>query len=413
MDDGTRLEGEGGESSIERRGNVLSMARVELVEDAEYGDLITGPAPAVRGTRFPPLTEIKVEVSCYDGAGRHWSSLNEYLVSAEGIFDTAHTAAVGEGYYGIANEGPLYSMVCREEGAHTFAIKGLRELEYQIRCTEAGREISNHTVRRYFERPDKPPLRARVFLHHDGVISDIADTVALLESYGIEVNPHLNLHALPESGTLPLDLGPGTDDVPNFLVGSGLASATSLELAMAYKGFQAVILFSGGGLRFDPTAGSEPSEGADGRDYIRLDHSSLQPKAEGILITRKLYADAVADKANRDRGRIEVEKIPCPIYMFSGADDQIWPASAFSELVAQRRKMKTCPFPTYHRTFEGVGHDLGPSLGLPTLPTTERTIEHPDTGFRLLLGGKPGRQARARRECWDALLNIIDGNPPE
>ena len=71
--------------------------------------------------------------------------------------------------------------------------------------------------------------------------------------------------------------------------------------------------------------------------------------------------------------------------------------------------MADCPFVTYHRTYEGVGHDLGPSLGIPTLPTTERTVSHPETGFRLLLGGKMGRQGRARRECWEALLDILAG----
>lgn len=185
---------------------------------------------------------------------------------------------------------------------------------------------------------------------------------------------------------------------------------------MTLNDLAGVVLFSGGGLRFDPIrAGSADGRGQWAEEelsYIPLDHSSLQPKADDVLITRKLYAEAVADKNRRELGRIQAEKVACPIYMFSGLDDQIWPSSAFSELVVQRRKLKGCPFPTYHRTFEAVGHDIGPSLGLPTLPTTERTVQHPDTGFRLLLGGKPGRQARARREAWNSLLAILSGQGP-
>ena len=384
-------------------------ALIEVVQDPRYGDLWTGPVPAIRGTGFPPLKEIHVEVSCRDGKGRHWRSSNEYLVSAEGVFDTTRTAAVGEGYYGIAPEGPFYSMLCQEPdtlgdpgrldgpagqaglGRHDFAWRELSSIDYRVACFEGKTEIFSQNLRRDIGRPAQAPL-ARVFLFDDGGSSEHA--IQALQSHGVEV--------------ATLDPRQATDsDLPAVIVGCGRASARALEIAIRWPQAQAVALFSGGGLRFDPF---EDEEGP--LDHIELDHASLRPKAEGILVTRTMYAEAVASKGNRERGRIEVEKIACPVYMFSGLDDQIWPASAFSELIAQRRKIKGCPFPTYHRTFEGVGHDLGPTLGPPTLPTTERTIAHPDTGFRLLLGGKPGRQARARRECWDALIAILNGNPP-
>lgn len=368
-------------------------SRIEVVQDPQHGDLWTGSVPAIRGTGFPPLKEIHVEVSCQDGKGRHWRSSNEYLVSAEGIFDTTLTAAVGEGYYGIAPEGPFYSALCQEGPGHEFAWKELSSINYGVACFEGKTQIFSHQLRRDVGRPERNPEPfARVLLFDDGGSSEHA--AKALASYGVEVSTG-DPHQAPES------------DLPTVIVGCGRASARALEIAIRWPHALAVALFSGGGLRFDPL------EGKDGSlDYIALDHSSLRPKAEGILITRTMYAEAVASKANRERGRIEVEKVACPIYMFSGLDDQIWPASAFSELIAQRRKIKGCPFPTYHRTFEGVGHDLGPTLGPPTLPTTERTIAHPDTGFRLLLGGKPGRQARARRECWDTLMAILHGNPP-
>ncbi|MCA9781692.1 MAG: hypothetical protein KC800_33470, partial [Candidatus Eremiobacteraeota bacterium] len=141
--------------------------------------------------------------------------------------------------------------------------------------------------------------------------------------------------------------------------------------------------------------------------HVVCDHSTLQPRGQTVLATRKIYAEAVADRKNRDLGRIEVEKINCPLYLFSGSDDQIWPSAAFSELVAQRRKQHGQEEITTHRTFPSVGYDLGPVLGLPGLPTTERTISHSSTGFRLLLGGKMGRQSRARRECWERLVELL------
>lgn len=386
-------------------GSSVTTGQIELVQDALSGDLWTGPVPAIRGSRFDPLTEIHVEVSCQDGRGRRWLSRNEYLVSAEGTFDTSMTAAVGEGYYGIAPEGPFYSMLCQDGPGYEFAWKELSAIDYRIAAYDGKRELFSRELRRVVGRsPEQNPRpSARVILFDDGSPAATERAAQALASHGVEVST-----ADPRHSSQPA----AHDELPTVIVGSGRASARALEVAIRWPHAQAVVLFSGGGLRFDPFDDGQfdPDTGewvSRPLDHIPLDHSSLQPKAEGILITRKLYAEAVAAKAHRERGRIEVEKVACPLYMFSGLEDQIWPASAFSELIAQRRKIQGCPYPTYHRTFEGVGHDLGPTLGLPTLPTTERTAEHSETGFRLLLGGKPGRQARARRECWDALLSIL------
>ena len=377
----------------------LITGRIELIEDLAYGKLWTGPSPTVRGTDFPPLKEIRVEVSCRDGKNRLWKSSNEYLVSAQGMFDTATTAAVGEGYYGIAKEGPFTSMLCQDGPYHSFAWHELTEIDYEIVCYDGSEKLWSTRLARSAGKvaEEQPKPHARVHYFDDNVTSLRHQAVLALRSHGVQV-------LLEDPRLTPVE--EGAEALPTVLVASGRASARALEIAIRWPHAQAVVLFSGGGLRFDPFEGEES-------EHIALDHASLRPKAEGILITRAMYAEAVADRAVRDKGRIEVEKIACPVYMFSGADDQIWPSSAFSELIAQRRKLKGCPYPTYHQTFEGVGHDLGPSLGPPSLPTTERTVEHPETGFHLLLGGKPGRQARARRQCWESLLSILAGGEPQ
>ncbi len=364
--------------------HLVSTGRIELIVDSEHGDLWSGPVPIVRGSELTPLQEIRLEVSCKDGKDRLWKSSNCYLVSAEGTFGTDQTASVGDDYYGISPEAPLNSMHCMEGPGHDFSRDG-HSLEYTFACYDGNQELWSARLARHLGRPQTPPQSwVEVVLFDD---EDQKEATVALSAHGVKIVQADQ----PPSG------------LPRFIVGSGRASARALEVAIRSQGIRAVILFSGGGLRFNPLSLGEEL------DYITLDHSSLAPKAEGVLVTRKMYAEAVADKANRDRGRIEVEKIDCPLYLFSGADDQIWPASAFSELVAQRRKMANCPHLTVHRTFEGVGHDLGPSLGLPTLPTTERTVSHPETGFRLLLGGKMGRQGRARRECWETMMDILSG----
>lgn len=364
--------------------DTISTGRIELIVDPEYGDLWSGPVPIVRGTELTPLQEIRVEVSCRDGKGRLWKSSNNFLVSADGIFDTSQTAAMGDGYYGISPEAILNSMLCVDGPGYDFS-RETETLEYRFACFDGNQECWSAELTRRLGRAesDRPKPWVEVVLFDD---ANQREATAALSSYGVKI----------VESDQPAEL-------PRFVVGSGRASARALEVALRSEKIEGVVLFSGSGLRFDALTFEQEL------DYATLYHSSLRPKAEGVLVTRTMYAEAVADKANRERGRIEVEKIACPIYLFSGADDQIWPASAFSELVAQRRKMAGCIYPTLHRTYEGVGHDLGPSLGLPTLPTTERSVSHPETGFRLLLGGKMGRQGRACRECWDALMTILAG----
>jgi hypothetical protein len=388
-------------ASLTSPGDASPQARLEVLRHPHLGDLWCGPSPVVRGSGLDPLKEIRVEVRCRDGKGQLWKSDNQYLVSDEGVFDTSQTSSVGPGYYGIDPEGPFYSMYCQEQGEGCdFVLRDLSSIEYQIACYDGSEQLFQTELVRTVGRAQPPSAAtARIYLLDDSP-EEGWHAEAALAACGFEVSRQDPRHP------------PNGPPLPSAIVASGRASARALELAIRCPEIQAVVLFSGSGLRFDPFEDAPGQAPTDASTHIALDHSSLRPRAEGILITRKLYADAVANKSNRELGRIEVEKIACPIHLFSGLDDQIWPASAFSELVVQRRKKAGCPYPTYHRTFEGVGHDLGPSLGLPTLPTTERTVAHPETGFRLLLGGRPGRQSRARRECWDSLLTILAGQPP-
>lgn len=395
---------------IAMRDNILPMAHIELTSDPLYGDLLTGPAPIVSGSRFYPMEEIRLEVSCRDGLGQTWKSVNSYLADGNGVFDTSTTPAIGESYYGVAPEGPFTAMTCELGSGHDFVTNNLTQITYSLTCSQGNERTWSQELTRYIRREVAYKPWIRVLLFDDDVGSTKLDVASALASYGIAV---VNRHSSNNTEPFSQERTSPEMDLPTFIVGSGRASTRALEAAIRLPDIKAVVLFSGSGLRFEPIL-SGPSGGSihDSLEviepgYIDLSLSSMPLPRDGFLRTRTLYTEAVADRQQRDRARIAVENIACPIYLFSGGDDQIWPSAAFSELIAQRRLQAGCPFITSHRTFEGVGHDLGPSLGWPTLPTTERSIAHPDIDARLLLGGKMGRQARARRECWDSLLRIL------
>lgn len=359
------------------------------------------PAPTLAGVGFVPVTEVRLLTDCVDGNGRRWVSENGYLVSAETKFDTGLTAAVGDDYYGKAAEGPIYSLRCADGPGHDFALPENGVLEFGYRLLDGGREVWSGKASRTSRRDASGAADKVCFLHNSTQGSEHG--VSLLRALGHDV---LAIPVCSEESHLDEILDSITAFGSPHLVASGRASEAALELAQRLSFLKSVSIFSGSALRFSPWK-------IEGRElpFVTCDHSTLQPRGRTVLSTRTVYAEAVADRDNRNEGRIAVENIACPLYLFSGSDDQIWPSAAFSELAAQRRNAHGLGAVTRHKTFPSVGYDLGPELGLPGLPTTERTTAHSVTGFRLALGGKMGRQSRARRECWNDLSAILNGRP--
>ncbi|MFA5508388.1 MAG: acyl-CoA thioester hydrolase/BAAT C-terminal domain-containing protein [Vulcanimicrobiota bacterium] len=357
------------------------------------------PPPVISGEGFIPVTEVRLRTTCRDGAGRHWQSQNGYLVSAQTSFSTETTAGAGDDYYGIAAEGPLYSMRCLEDEPHEFVLPKDGRIHLTFQLFDGNREVWSGETTRVTSGAETGHGPLLWFLHNGE--TSVEHGVSMLRARGFRVNERHVKSDAPDLDPLLSEMQVG--DEPFSLVCSGRSSEAGMELAQRLPGLRNVICFAGSGLRFSPWKIQ-----GEVLPHVVCDHSTLQPRGDNFLTTRKVYAEAVADRENRDRGRIAVEKIQCPLYLFSGSDDQIWPSAAFSELVAQRRKLHGRESDTAHQTFPRVGYDLGPALGLPGLPTTERTISHSSTGFRLLLGGRMARQSRARRECWERLISILE-----
>lgn len=378
------------------------MKTTREVHFESHGNSWTSQPPVVSGEGFTPVTEVRLITNCQDGAGRTWQSNNGYLISAQTKFDTSQTAGMGDDYYGIAAEGPIYSLRCVEGPGHDFTLPKDGKLTFEFRLFDGGEEVWSGQAQRQSgktegQESDSLPV---FLLHNDGLGSPHAQWA--LQQAGFRVESRA---VVPEDPDLDPLLEEMRETGRIHIVASGRASEAALELAQRLPQLATVTIFSGSGLRFSPWK----LEG-EALPHVVCDHASLQPRP--VLSTRKVFAEAVADRVNRDKGRIEVEKIACPLYLFTGSDDQIWPSAAFSELAAQRRKAHGLEGLTQHQTFPNVGYDLGPELGLPGLPTTERTISHSSTGTRLSLGGKMGRQSRARRECWEKLIRILQGKTP-
>ncbi len=376
---------------------------VRLVFPPSGEDLWCSRPPAVVGTGFAPLQEVELTVECRDGADRNWQSLSRFLVDGDGRFDSSVQAGMGDSYYGVDPEGPFWSLACLDSERVDFVPPDSGELQYRSSLVANG---SLQWEGRFARRSRSAPIAVSksapsiAYFHNGGAMalcgSDCLRSLGfrvdeyLVPSYGIDLQPLLEawFRQLETSETV-------------VLIASGRASEAALEILVRRCERARGVIFSGSGLRFGPWR-----FGTEELTYVVCDHASLEPRGDVPVVTRSIYAEAVADRTQRDRGRIAVEKIEAPLDLFSGLDDQIWPSSAFSELVGQRRK-SVPGLITEHRTFVNVGHDLGPELGLPGLPTSERAVRHPTTDCRLSLGGKASRQGRARRAVWQRLLELL------
>lgn len=69
--------------------------------------------PRLRLDGFPPGSDVTVEASMVDPAGRPWASATAYRVDAHGSADLDTTPALGGSYLGVDGTGPIWSMTAR------------------------------------------------------------------------------------------------------------------------------------------------------------------------------------------------------------------------------------------------------------------------------------------------------------
>lgn len=126
------------------------------------------------------------------------------------------------------------------------------------------------------------------------------------------------------------------------------------------------------------------------------------------LIRRKNYqakpllVSALQNKKIVDRSIIPVEKINGPILLFSGMDDNLFPAPAMSEMIIKRLQEKHHPHYYSHFCLKGAGH----SIKAPGLEPKEYPNEliHMLTGLKCDLGGSEKENAIASEKAWKMLL---------
>lgn len=374
----------------------------------------------------PPRTEVKLEARMTADDGRLWRSWASFLSGDDGRVDLETQTPSDGTYFGLGAGGLLWGMEpsAGPERVRPFFRESLADLEVELRLSAQGqveRQVFRRSVlgagvvQETFEpgilfRPMEQPAPG-VVLIASGLGGRHLEGAALLASRGYTV---LQV-TLPRLHRVPVErvdeavawLASREETLPGgvFLVGSGRGGELALLAATRLRNLLGVVSCSGSGLVFQGEEDAPWTVGGEPVGYAALDFSRLVPREP--IRTREVFAEAVVDRANRDRGRIEVERITAPILLLSGADDQVWPSSAFSELVVQRLRKLGSPAECRHLTFPETGHLLGPELGPPHRPTSCLLLRDEKTCLIHDMGGLRARQAHAQRESWSALLEFL------
>ncbi len=104
------------------------------------------------------------------------------------------------------------------------------------------------------------------------------------------------------------------------------------------------------------------------------------------------------------KSEIPVEKIQCPIIIFAGADDKLWPSSYYSHLVMNRLNKKGSTIEKSFIPFANTGHEFL----LPDLPAANLPYYHPVAKMWLSYGGTMEANARASEVSWLRTLNFLN-----
>lgn len=72
------------------------------------------------------------------------------------------------------------------------------------------------------------------------------------------------------------------------------------------------------------------------------------------------FLEGMTDQASFQKALIPVENIRCPILLFSGGDDQIWPSCTFARQIQSRLKQARSISRCIHRSYPHAGHSIAP-----------------------------------------------------
>ena len=107
-----------------------------------------------------------------------------------------------------------------------------------------------------------------------------------------------------------------------------------------------------------------------------------------------------------EKSTIPVENIHCPILIFSGEDDKMWPSTLYGNRIMERLDQKRSTIERKHIHFPSAGH----YFEIPYAPSICQPYYHPVVKFWCAMGGTAEGNARASSQSWQEALSFLKEN---
>jgi dienelactone hydrolase len=92
------------------------------------------------------------------------------------------------------------------------------------------------------------------------------------------------------------------------------------------------------------------------------------------------------------------------LLLVSGDDDQMWPATTFSELVLDRLARTGADIRCTHLRYPDAGHAF---VMPPGMPVPREVPAHPLTGASYAFGGTDAGNAAAQADAWPRIVEFL------
>ena len=427
--------------------SVAAARRVEV----EPAQALVDERIAVRLAGFDPGQSVTVRAQMTDDSGRAWEARAKFVAAADGNVDVDAQAPLAGSYDSADAMGLIWSMraVDGDETSRGFVKVRLTPTVVTLTAEVDGAVVATAEVERlwaapgvtrteirdqgmigaFYTPPGPGPHPTILLLGGSGgglVGTDIRGALLASRGYAVYVLAYFALeHLPPELFEIPLEYfdtairwlqaHPAVDGERLGVAGFSKGGELSLLLAATFPELKAVAAYVPSGVvqagigkgsielnitRSSWAYGGEPVPFAARRLLDEVKERML--RGDPVSMT-PVYLTTLEDPKVIAEASTPVERIKGPILLISGTDDQMWPSSAFSDLVVEQLDRAGFPHEYRHLRYEGAGH----GIGFPYVPTTVTAARHPVRGFITRGGGEPKATAAAQADSWAKVLEMF------
>ncbi|MEG0472889.1 MAG: acyl-CoA thioesterase/bile acid-CoA:amino acid N-acyltransferase family protein [Solibacillus sp.] len=397
----------------------------------------------VRVTNLLPCEVVTIKAEMRDNIGTKWGSFAEFMSDCDGQINLA-TAQPISGTYSTPDVTGLFWSMSPIPNNQLKNRTPLKPLETKLILMRRQEVLADTSVIRDVVSPkvDRLPIREQglvgtfFYQANSGPLPTIIvlggsegglreSNAALLASHGFNTFAlaYFGIEDLPrELVNISLDYiekaiewlndHPNVDSTKLGIFGTSKGGELALLCASVFPVIKAVVGYVPSGVVYP------------GIGQAALGASSWQFKGESFPFAYGHIPEEVTRKVNEAKhtgqpiswretyqywakgekqAEIAVENIQGPILLFSGGDDQLWPADLLSEKVITQLREHSHPYFYEHINYPNAGH----SFGAPGFPTTQSVISPFGNGMKLLLGGNPKDNSQAQFDAWEKMRGFF------